>query len=430
MNTRFGCTSQAWCHDPAFQEGELLFHTEQLMKQVLPFWAKSFDEEYGGVYTCFSNDGTRLVSEDKYVWSQGRMLWLLGELLLMQKDKPILSPSDCTFYLRQADRLYTFLSSHALLEQDVGVSAFLLDRSGLPKEQVPGKGFYTSFYADCFMIMGYANYARLQDRYDVALAALELFDRMQVFLVRGDIRTEPYPLPEGYSTQAVPMILCNTLKVLSDCFASFDKEKQHALLLMAQEQARRILTQFYDEDRALLKEIIPVQGQEETLLGRHYNPGHAIECMWFCLDCIGDPILLERMAKVVLSSLALGWDTEYGGLFRYVDKDGLKPRGELLDTAFEHLILSSWDYKLWWPHAEALYSCLRFYRATGNREFLRWYETIKEYSFEVFPSGLGMEWTQICQRDGNPLEAVVALPVKDPYHILRMHLLSMQVLSR
>jgi N-acylglucosamine 2-epimerase len=44
-----------------------------------------------------------------------------------------------------------------------------------------------------------------------------------------------------------------------------------------------------------------------------------------------------------------------------------------------------------------------------------------DYSFRVFPQpdpAVG-EWIQIRDRRGQPLERVVALPVKDPYHIAR-----------
>ena len=48
---------------------------------LMRFWEKAFDQEHGGIYTCFSNDGAKLLSTDKYVWSQGRMLWVLARLL-------------------------------------------------------------------------------------------------------------------------------------------------------------------------------------------------------------------------------------------------------------------------------------------------------------------------------------------------------------
>ena len=37
----------------------------------------------------------------------------------------------------------------------------------------------------------------------------------------------------------------------------------------------------------------------------------------------------------------------------------------------------------------------------------------------MFPDKVHGEWIQIRMRDGNPEDKVVALPVKDPFHILR-----------
>jgi len=37
----------------------------------------------------------------------------------------------------------------------------------------------------------------------------------------------------------------------------------------------------------------------------------------------------------------------------------------------------------------------------------------------AFPAETGNEWIQIRNRSGQPVEGVVALPVKDPFHILR-----------
>ena len=63
--------------------GELVrdrdFYLSQLYEKILPFWEKyAPDREYGGYFTCFSGNGGQLVSRDKYIWSQGRMLWVLS----------------------------------------------------------------------------------------------------------------------------------------------------------------------------------------------------------------------------------------------------------------------------------------------------------------------------------------------------------------
>lgn len=43
------------------------------------------------------------------------------------------------------------------------------------------------------------------------------------------------------------------------------------------------------------------------------------------------------------------------------------------------------------------------------------------YTYELYPNTDPeiFEWVQIRERSGEPAEKVVALPVKDPYHVMR-----------
>ena len=56
------------------------FYINNLFSNVLPFWDKAIDREEGGIFTCFTNDGSKLISTDKYTWAQGRFLWWLSRL--------------------------------------------------------------------------------------------------------------------------------------------------------------------------------------------------------------------------------------------------------------------------------------------------------------------------------------------------------------
>ena len=69
-------------------------------------------------------------------------------------------------------------------------------------------------------------------------------------------------------------------------------------------------------------------------------------------------------------------------------------------------------------HSEALYSTLRF---SDDKTVAEWYEKVKEYTFRTFPNTENDrgEWIQIRDREGKPENRVVALPVKDPFHIMR-----------
>ena len=72
------------------------------------------------------------------------------------------------------------------------------------------------------------------------------------------------------------------------------------------------------------------------------------------------------------------------------------------------------------------------YLNTGDPELLSWFERIKDYTFSTFPNpdrSVG-EWIQIRTREGDPQDKVVALPVKDPYHIIRNVLLIIELLEK
>jgi N-acylglucosamine 2-epimerase len=111
--------------------------------------------------------------------------------------------------------------------------------------------------------------------------------------------------------------------------------------------------------------------------------------------------------------------------------EGGAPRGSVPDPTEPMLKKTTEDNgsKLWWVHSEALYSTLLF----GNDpEVASWYPRIKDYTFKTFPNrenGRG-EWIQIRARDGSPENRIVALPVKDPFHIMRNYLLIIEYLEK
>ena len=60
---------------------------KELTDNLLSFWMpRCLDTEYGGYLNCFCNDGSRLISTDKYTWSQGRFLWIFSKLAVASTD--------------------------------------------------------------------------------------------------------------------------------------------------------------------------------------------------------------------------------------------------------------------------------------------------------------------------------------------------------
>lgn len=407
------------------------FYRQHLETAILPFWlTRGIDHEYGGFFTCFDNDGERLASTDKYTWSQGRFVWLWSRLSEMASRGLI--TQDPAMLLRLAASGFAFLDRHVLLEN--GNCAYVLDRDGARKEFIAGQGYDTSFYADCFVIIGFAEYARVGRESHPLDRALTLYDRVMERLATGTPRSEPTPIPEGYAAHSVPMIMLNVSQELANALEAFGHPRAADVRSRAVAYMREILERFRQEDDHIA-EILPLHGQSpETILCRHVTPGHAIECMWFVMveaERAGRHDWIETAARVIKRSFALGWDTEYGGLYHHVDREGGMPRGDHVGGAYERLVVDTWDTKIWWPHSEALYASLLAYSRTGDDDLLALHSRIHAYVFATFPNpnaAVG-EWIQIRDRAGRPMDKIVALPVKDPFHIMRNLMLIVELLS-
>ncbi len=64
------------------------FYQRKLFNECLPFWfPRSVDESHGGFLHCLDRDGT-LLDDDKSVWAQGRMSWMLLTLYQEHERRP------------------------------------------------------------------------------------------------------------------------------------------------------------------------------------------------------------------------------------------------------------------------------------------------------------------------------------------------------
>ena len=404
------------------------FYLSELYERILPFWeVYAPDSEYGGFFTCFSGNGGQLLSEDKYIWSQGRILWVLSRLLgrgeLTGKRREALRGG--------AQKTARFLMEHALLPS--GNCVFLTERDGTHKAI---DGVYdTSLYADCFVIIGLAEYALAADSRPALDFAKTLYQTARRRYEAGNFRTDPYPVPHGYRTHGLPMIFTNTSRTLADAMKAFGDPEASEVSRAAYAFARDVFDHFVDEN-GILHEMIPQEGgfDEKTLLGRYINPGHTIEDCWFMHTewaLAGGAAHMKKTAALLSKTLSLGWDGEYGGIRLFADMDGSTPHGEIPDASEPMVKKVTGDNmsKLWWPHSEALYSTMLF---SDDEGMLTWYRKVKDYTFSTFPNRENDrgEWIQIRDRAGHPENRIVALPVKDPFHIMRNLILILELCEK
>jgi len=425
----------------------LEYYRRELFDNLLAFWIKNgIDSKYGGYFTCFSNDGSRLLHRHKFTWSQGRFVWMLARLY--RSMAPYVRERERKRYLELAASGAGFLMEHALL--DDGSCAFILDEKGNPvllndkgeaRQARPGESYDLSIYADFFVIYGLEEYAHASGERRALDFALRLYRKVRERLDSGSYRTEPYPIPAGYKVHGFPMILLETSQELAESAMSFGLRKEaEELNRTAENCAAEIMNIFRRPEEKIIYEMLGTDNRpKDNLLGRYINPGHVIEDMWFVMHWARrtkDRKLFASAAQTVHWMLELAWDSQYGGLPQFLDKSGEPPRGEvppeLEGQEMVKKLRENWSNKLWWVHSEAIYALLLALAELEEPWIEEWFWKVHEYTFRTFPNpdkSVG-EWIQIRDRQGNPEAKVVALPVKDPFHIVRALTLAIPVIER
>lgn len=371
-----------------------------LLDGFVPFWLKhGIDWELGGVLSCMNEDGSP-VSGDKFMWSQARSVWTFAALYNRVEKRPE--------FLKVAENSVRFLLAHGRDHQ--GRWVYHTDRAGKVIEGA------TSIYTDCFAVYGLSEYYRAVKDAEILSIAKTTFDRVRQRIEEpGFTETAPYPLPRGWKNHGIPMIMTETTGELAHTTADAELEA------LADSYAARVMDHFVRPDRNVLLEFLTDKYEElSPTAGTFVMPGHAIESMWFVLHRArhrGDQSLAHRAAEVIRWHLEKGWDPEYGGIFLGMDAEGHEP------------FLPHADKKLWWPHTEALYALLLAHHLTGENWCMEWYDKVHEWAFSHFPMPEVGEWRQRLTREGQPTTEVIALPVKDPFHLPRVAILIMQLLK-
>ena len=326
---------------------------------------------------------------------------------------------------------------------------FLLSETGDPKKNNEKAPMDASLYSDCFISQAFSEYARIFKEEKFALRALVLYKSIADRLLKKEYNLEPYPLPEGCTLMGIVMWVMYTGNELAKSLLALGKPEAAEAAAIAEKIMRVLENDFYIKPYNI--EVKGPSSLDDTLIVQHLNAGHLLESLWFYLQ-FNDFLRKTNLvpcSKTLMDTLVLadtlgswavdhGWDDEKGGFFRFTDRNGGKPKGRLIDDRYGNLVVKTWDTKLWWVHSESLYlsavMAKRMEEAGSTMADKATYwrkvnEKIFNYTFTVFPNpdkSTG-EWIQIRQRDGSPLNEVVALPVKDPFHVFRNILLLIEL---
>jgi N-acylglucosamine 2-epimerase len=372
----------------------------ELLERTIPFYMKyAVDWKNGGLCTCLDDQG-KVVSEDKYMWSQLRAVWTFSALYnRIERRKE---------WLDVAENIFSFVKKYG--RDDKGQWKYLLAKDGTTRQGA------TSIYADGFAIYGFTEFARATGNPEAIQLARETYANARARLAQpGSYQTAPLPIPPGGKAHGLSMIFSSAFGELGDYL--HDPEINRA----AREHADQIMDIFLRPERKRLYEFMRLDNSYlQVPPGQTVCPGHAIESMWFMIHLyqrFGDQARVRQAIEAIRWHLELGWDDEFGGIYFARDAAG---------SVWEQVP----EAKVWWVHTEAMYALLLAYSITKEAWCADWFKRVNDYAFAHFPVPQYGEWIRNLDRQGHKLDTEIALPVKDPFHLPRALILGIGVLQQ
>ncbi|HUX94130.1 MAG TPA: AGE family epimerase/isomerase [Bacteroidales bacterium] len=365
-------------------------YRDELLNNVIPFWLeKSQDRQYGGYFTCLDRTGN-VFDTDKFVWLQGREVWMFSMLYNNLEKNP--------GWLECALQGGEFLRKYG---HDGKLNwYFSLTREGKPIIEPYNIFSYT------FATMAFGQLSKATGNEEYAEIARKTFE---IILSKVDNPkgkwNKTYPGTRSLKNFALPMILCNLALEIEHLLEPAFLRKTIDTCI------HEVMDNFYRPELGLVIENITEDNKlSDTFEGRLLNPGHAIEAMWFIMDLgvrLNNKELIEKAAKIAVQMTEYGWDKKNGGILYFLDLKGHPPQQ------------LEWDQKLWWVHIEALISMIKGYQLTGSKECLKWFEIIHEYSWDHFRDNEYPEWWGYLNRQGEVLLSLKGGKWKGCFHVPR-----------
>lgn len=377
-------------------------YKNELLNSVLPFWLeKSQDTEFGGFFTCLDREGN-VFDTDKFIWMQGREVWMFSMLYnKVEKRKE---------WLDAAVQGGEFLKKYG---HDGNFNwYFSLTREGKPLVEPYNIFSYT------FATMAFGQLSIATGNKEYAEIAKKTFD---IILSKVDNPkgkwNKIHPGTRSLKNFALPMILCNlALEIEPLLDENFMKKTidvciHEVMDVFLRPELGGLVVENVAEDGSLV----------DCMDGRHMNPGHAIEAMWFIMDLgkrLNRPDLIEKAKDTAIRMAEYGWDKEFGGIFYFMDLKG-HPTQEL-----------EWDQKLWWVHMETLISMIKGYQLTKDPRCLEWFERVHNYAWEHFKDKEHPEWFGYLNRRGEVLLNLKGGKWKGCFHVPRGLFQCWQILEK
>lgn len=371
---------------------------EMLTGQILPFWSRLRDDEFGGFYGYMDYELQLDPKAEKGCILNSRILWFFSEAAALLKDEQA---------ARQADHAFRFLMDHCVDRINGGIY-WSLHYDGTPADTTKHT------YNQAFAIYALSAYYRLTGNEQALALANELFRIIETRCTDDEGYLEAFTVdwkPESNEKLSENGVMADkTMNTLLHVFEGYAGLYQASPSSPVEQALRRILKIYAEKiyDPELRRQTVFFDAHYNSLLDLH-SYGHDIESSWLIdwgCGLLGDE-QLSRSIGAINSVLA----------------------DEILRTAYrDHSVCNEAENgkvdttRVWWVQAEAILGFVNAWKKEPQRTEYRdaaadiWHY-IETVMVDKRP---GSEWFWSVDAEGNPHHKPIVEPWKCPYHNGRM----------
>ena len=370
---------------------------EHLLSDIIPFWQRLRDEEYGGFYGYMGYD---LAIDKKAVKGcilNSRILWFFSNAYLLLKDEQL---------LKDAGHAFKFLKDHCLDKENGGIY-WSLTYAGKPEDTTKHT------YNQAFAIYALSSYYDASKDEQALKIAQELYRMIETkckdeygYLEAFNIRFEP---AENDKLSENGVMAEKTMNTLLHVFEAYTELYRVTHDEKVADNIRYMLDLV--ADKVYNSKI----GRQEVFFDRTWNTlidlysyGHDIEAAWLIdrgLEVLGDDTYTAKLSPITKTI------TENIYKRAYIDHS-------LVNEAENGVVDTT---RIWWVQAEAVVGFLNGYqKSPEHKEYLEAAEDIWGYIRDYLVDKRCSEWYWALDENRKPLEKPIVEPWKCPYHNGRM----------
>lgn len=387
---------------------------QELLTDIIPFWRKLRDEEYGGYYGWLSYDLALDKKAEKGCILNSRITWFFANAYTAYK-KGFFTDAECKaagFFgsdlLAEAKHGYQFLKEHCL-DRECGGIYWSLNYDGTPLDTTKHT------YNQAFCIYALSSYYEASGDEEALALARELFRLIEEKCTDGIGYLEAFTrefAPESNEKLSENGVLADkTMNTLLHVFEAYTELYRVAGDKEVGERLRWIMDVFAD------KVYNPAKRRQEVFFDAEYNTildlhsyGHDIETAWLMdrgVEVLADSEYEEKMSPITQALTSHIYETAFDG--------------NSLANECDRGVVNA--HRVWWVQAETVVGFLNGYGKTpGHDEYLK--AALAQWAFikaYVVDARSGSEWFWEVNEDGSPIaDRPIVEPWKCPYHNGRM----------